>query len=282
MMRALLRPLRDRLVGSALLVIGVLAQQSSYAFSCKQHGAISTAAFALLPREGDYGEVHDSLIQAFVQGSMFEDRGYRLVHKWFNQHFHRADWSPPHRRSSCVRRFNVLSTELDEAIKAKDTLRAWSTAGKLAHYLQDMNCPPHVVPVWHAGGDAFDQTILVGNNAIDEALAREWSTWDLSALLDTLSLRTFASIREPLLLKENGAMIQRDWSLFWTAPVGDRGFGSYGEVGKAWGQPRLAGANGRTCEIAVADYQAYYDARWSSACTATVALIIWVQRRLGE
>lgn len=261
---------------SIALPIGALA------FKRDHHGVLSVAAFQLLQRKDGHREVAPDHIDAFVKGSKFEDHPHQWVPKWFNQHFHRPHWNPPYVRSSCIRRFKALCVELEAAIRAKEPHRAWRNAGKLAHYLQDMNCPPHVVPVWHAGGDAFDQTTLVGNNAIDEDLAREWSAWDLRALLDTISLRTLASVNEPLPLMVKDAIVHRDWSLFWTGPVDDHGFGSYGEVGNAWGQPRLTGGDGCTYEIANAIYQAYYDARWSGACTATAALIIQVQRRLGE
>ena len=276
---------------------------SAWAFKLKHHGAISHNAFQLLRVQGKLVGVDDRYERLFARGSKHEDSPLRWVPKLFNQHFYRAGWKPEHCRSTLLRRFDRLDARLEKALTRNQKRRAWRTAGKLAHYLQDMNCPPHVMPVYHARKDRFDQTALPAFTGLNLQLLATWTPLAPRALLDAVSMHTVQSITTPLPLQVNGKNAVLDWSLFWStkAHTKDRSFGTYGDAGNAWGTlepftcaPRkcctdgTAARAGHCCPaeprptylITAATYAAYQDARVRGACTASAVLIQYVSGRL--
>lgn len=263
-------------------------------FSREHHGTISSVSFGLLAQQGVI--VKNAYRDAFIKGSMHEDNKDQLLRKLFNQHFYRKGWEPACGMSTCVRRFEHLASSLQKAISRKDRSRAWYLAGMMAHYLQDMNCPPHVVPIYHLNKDSFDQAPLPEHIQLDQMLLDEWGHTAPRVLLDTLSMITYRSIREPLEVSVNDKPERRDWSFFWSSLAAKQHptFGHYGVAGNAWGQETFhciphGGRAGNTCKDSTTEYRVlrvsylkYRTARVNTACTATAALIQYVINGLAK
>lgn len=109
-------------------------------------------------------------MRGLIEGCENED-GFELQ-RGMNWHFYGAEgvehrsWfgarkTSLHRvKSLCASLNQIDQTDLQSLIAeqrdAKEATRA-ELIGRLLHHIQDMSCPPHVVPVYHVGADRYEE-----------------------------------------------------------------------------------------------------------------------------
>jgi len=249
--------------------------------------------------------------EVFADGSEREDK--LLLVKLFNQHFHRPGWDPAASRTF-IRRFDKLKAELNRSLERVHSARStndpktleeelehtWLIAGQLVHYFQDMNCPPHVVPVYHTTSDGFDQFEFPAEArfVVDRDKLAGWRLKEPREVLDDIAHRTLATLDERFPALVDGRDTVLAWSSFWSPTPLQRApkhFGSYGQLDNNYGvelisRPRAqmqypATGTAFHWENVLVERQVYEDHRQkqlNTALTATVYLILWVQSRIAH
>lgn len=269
----LVKPARS--VAVLLLLLGMPWRAA--AFSVGDHQALTEAA---LSAEGT--GVRPLLAahrDAVVHGATAEDLNLHV--KWTGwHHFYfpegSLDTALRHASDSRVRE---LWAEALEAARHGDLDRAFDRAGHLAHHIEDMASPPHVVPVNHGLSDRFERYGVRASLA--RVPSRTLAPLPGEEAQQELARETLAAVRSGSLPTSQGPI---PWSAFWAEPVtrGTAAFGSYGaEVGNAFGVRKVRW-QGEIHPIDSAGYATFMDARVSGAVAYTRAFLEWASDRFEE
>ncbi|MBN1210291.1 MAG: hypothetical protein JXB05_35895 [Myxococcaceae bacterium] len=263
-------------VAVLLLLLG--APLRAEAFSVEDHESITEAAVdaALGSGERPLLAAHR---EAVLHGATAEDLNLHV--KWTGfHHFYFPEGSlETVLRQASDARVRQLWEEALEAARHGDLERAFDRAGHLAHHVQDMASPPHVVPVSHGLGDRFEGYGVRASLA--RAAGRAVMPLSGTDAQQVLARETLAAVRTEALPTRHGAI---PWSAFWAEPEahGPGVFGDYGtEIGNAFGAS-LVRWRGREYEVEPASYAAFMDARVSGAVAYTRAFLEWASERFQE
>jgi len=258
-----------------LLLLGLSPRAA--AFSVEDHRALTEAA---LDAAGSQARpllaAHRS---AVVHGATAEDLNLHV--KWTGwHHFYFPEGSlDTALRQASDSRVRELWEEALEAARHGDLERAFDRAGHLAHHVEDMASPPHVVPVNHGLGDRFER--YGTQAALARAQRRQVAPLSGDEAQQALARETLAAVRSESLSTSRGAI---PWSAFWVEPAshGPGDFGDYGaEVGNAFGVS-VVRWHGREHRVEPAQYAAFMDTRVSAAVAYAQAFLEWASDRLEE
>jgi len=247
------------------------------AFSVSDHQALTEAALRAAGREArPLLAEHRS---AVVHGAAAEDLNLHV--KWTGwHHFYFPEGSlDTVLRQASDSRVRELWEEALEAARHGDLERAFDRAGHLAHHVQDMASPPHVVPVNHGLGDRFERYGVRASLA--RAAGRQVAPLPGEEAQQALARETLAAVRSGSLPMPQGPI---PWSAFWTEPAthDSASFGQYGgEAGNAFGE-REVHWQGKVHPIDPAGYAAFMDARVAGAVAYTRAFLEWASDRFEE
>jgi hypothetical protein len=247
------------------------------AFSVGDHQALTEAALEAAGRES-----RPLLARhrgAVVHGATAEDLNLHV--KWTGwHHFYFPEGSlETALRQASDSRVRELWEEALEAARHGDLGRAFDRAGHLAHHLQDMASPPHVVPVNHGPTDRFEGYGVRASLA--RAQGRQVAPLSGQEAQQALARETLAAVRSDSLPAPGGPI---PWSAFWAEPAthDSAAFGDYGgEAGNAFGA-REVRWQGQVHSIDPAGYTAFMDARVAGAVAYTRAFLEWASDRFEE
>ena len=184
-----------------------------WGFNEPQHTDISLAAFdAYMKCHGGQSDRQQELRGAFARGSREEDTR-NLVERGLNWHFYNRDGAL--RNSWLFNRSNSIVfqrriNDLEAAIAKKAPLaELYRAAGAVAHHIQDMSSPAHVMPIYHANGifgvkDAFDAYVAQPFNQMPQICpavqcpAREKPEFFMAGLLEGAARHTIGQIEKPV------------------------------------------------------------------------------------
>ncbi len=262
----------------AVLLLAVAVPLRAQAFPVGDHQRLTEAAIdsALASRERPLLERHRDEV---VHGATAEDLNLHV--KWTGWHHF---YSPEGSLDTAIRqasdsRVRELWAEALESARHGDMSRAFDRVGHLAHHLQDMASPPHVVPVMHGLGDGFERYGIRASLA--RVPHREVAPLPGDEAQRALASETLAAVRGEA-LTANGSPIP--WSAFWASPRkhAPGAFGGYGaEVGNAFGKS-VVRWRGRAHTVDPASYADFMDARVSGAVAYTRAFLEWASDQLEE
>jgi hypothetical protein len=262
------------LLASLLLLSAGLSSRAE-AFSVEDHRALTEAAVDAALASGTASGLAEHRA-AVLHGATAEDLNLHV--KWTGwHHFYRPEG---HVHSSLREGSDARVRELwDEALEAArhgDLARAWDRAGHLAHHLQDMASPPHVVPVMHGLGDGFED--LGASAALKRGVHREVAPLSGTDAQVAVARETLEAVRSQTLALRDGTVIP--WSAFWAEPDAKTAgaFGAYGAVGNAFGRSELR-FEGRTRQVDPASVDAFVDERVASAVAYSRAFLEWAAAR---
>ncbi len=255
------------------LLLALLLPLGARAFSVPDHEALTEAAVKTALEAGGLPGLAEHRA-AVVEGSRAEDLNLHV--KWTGwHHFFQPDGALDSgiRRDSATR-VRMLWAEAEEAASHGDLARAFDRVGHLAHHLQDMAVPMHVVPVMHGLSDRFEQ------QGVPSSLARrtghEVAPLSGEEAQRALAAETSEVVRTGTLPAEDGAI---PWSAFWAESSEPGSFGEYGEAGNAFGD-EVVRWKGREWKVERAAYEAFLDARVEGAVAYTRAFLTWATKRL--
>lgn len=231
------------------VMIFALSAQFSWGFEQRAHFEMSKAAVRL------YTELYPAdalnnyeLTTIFIDASTREDDITVNLQRLLNWHFYdpgsrlgRTWWGA---NRSNTGRFADLAEEL-VVQSGSDPGEIYEYAGRLAHHIQDMNSPPHTVPVYHTTKDPFDKystdTIFIIRPSKARLDALKTTRKDISIdvlknMLKTAADRTIEQVGKPVFF--NDKELASDWSGFWRSyelagpecrEEPEAGFGCYGK-----------------------------------------------------
>jgi hypothetical protein len=255
------------------VLLALLLPLGASAFSVPNHEALTRAAIDAALRTGELPQLAAHRA-AVVEGSQAEDLNLHV--KWTGwHHFYNpgATLDSPFRRDSSAR-VRALWEEAEEAASNGDLARAFDRVGHLAHHLQDMAVPMHVVPVMHGLSDRFEQ--YGARRALERQSQREVAPLSGEEAQLALATETLELVRTGTLPVEGGAL---PWSAFWLAPSKPGTFGGYGEAGNAFGQ-KVVRWRGGAWRVEPTVYEDFLDARVEAAVAYTRAFLLWATERL--
>jgi hypothetical protein len=260
---------------AVLLLLGVPPRAS--AFSVEDHRALTEAA---LDTAGSQARpLLATYRDAVVHGATAEDLNLHV--KWTGwHHFYFPEGSlDTVLRQASDSRVRELWAEAIEAARHGDLERAFDRAGHLAHHIEDMASPPHVVPVNHGLTDRFERYGIRASLA--RAQSRQVAPLPGDEAQQALARETLAAVRSESLSSPQGPI---PWSAFWAEPAshGPGAFGGYGaEAGNAFGVSAVRW-QGREHRVDPAQYAAFMDTRVSSAVAYTRAFLEWASDQFEE
>lgn len=277
-----------RLILIAILLL--LPALSCFAFGPDTHEEFSKSA-ALIYQKCTGHTIPDEYIAAFADGAKKEDDpGLTRALNW---HFYNNGKKIGHYwkyglycDGSCARIFQARLDKLESLLlQKKYPSEIYTVAGRIAHYIQDMGCPPHVAPIYHLGNDKFDNYRSAVNPITDAAAicGEIKGITKPHELLEQAAQNTLKAIDSPVVL-DNGKKIEGEtWKKFWDGPEDKdlSGFKTYGEYGNVFGtvppcKSEACGAYNR--EV----YDRFYDERYLRAVSDTVRLLIYLDNRLNK
>ncbi|MCP3097510.1 hypothetical protein LZ198_01330 [Myxococcus sp. K15C18031901] len=254
-----------------VLVVTLGLSPGARAFSTEDHGALMRAA---IDRSLDAGgpralEVYRTSV---LHGATAEDLNLHV--KWTGwHHYYRPDGPLPSLvREGADARVRLLWEEALEAAREGNLPRAWDRVGHLAHHIQDVGSPPHVVPVSHAASDGFEDWGL--RYALSRLPPRELAPMSGAEAQHAHASETLEAVRTQSLTTDDGVSIP--WSAFWAEPApGHPGaFGDYGAVGNAFGRAAVDW-RGQRHPVSGEVYDAFMADRAAAAVAYTRAFLEW-------
>ena len=186
----------------------------------------------------------------------------------------------------------MIGHETEEKIRKfreKSGEKIYAAAGRVAHHIQDMSSPPHVMPNFHMGGDAFDkhEPNSVPNLATQEICAEIGSktTSTYPELLNEAAKKTLKTVATPVQFASGYKDETETWEKFWSSEKDERskhGFLPYGKYGKTFGIVDTSGGNVNRSRYDKATFDAYFNEQRKQAIMNTVRLLMFIDTLRGK
>jgi hypothetical protein len=266
----------------------LMLASSCYAFEPERHELISNSAASLY--ETCTGRaISKELLFAFAKSAADEDEwgltralnwhfynnGHRIGHYWkFIFYCNGSNEKIYHQR---VQTLDGMLTAKASAIKI------YAAAGRVAHHIQDMSVPPHVMPIYHLGDDNFDNYIPVSMPAADNAaICKEvnGTVVEPFELLERAAQNTLKAVAKPVVFADGKTFENETWMKFWGGPDDQdlSGFKTYGEYGNIFGI--ISPCKSSICRAYDRNtYDRFYNEAYMRAVADTVRLFIYLDQR---
>ncbi len=251
----------------------------------KNHKDITALSLSLFQKINNNKAIQHKVKKLLMKASSNEDRFFDyFFQRLFNWHFYNNNLNIDNKihrgRRTSEKRVKNLIKDIDKYIerferkqKRRDAKKLLDAAGRLAHHIQDMSTPSHVVPVYHGLGlkDEYENyskryagkaKIIFNSHRIgnkDDIYIKEINIAEHTTSLEARyspSLHALynlyvASAESTLeYLRENGFNLDVDdepqymkWNNFWREKDDTfeskkhQGFGDFGKLGNNFGKP---------------------------------------------
>lgn len=258
--------------------LSVAAPSGASAFWVDDHHALTQAALERALEAGASPSLAAHR-DAVLHGATAEDLNLHV--KWTGwHHFYRPEGALDSAlRAGSDARVEMLWEEALDAARGGDLSRAWDRAGHLAHHIQDVASPPHVVPVNHSFADGFERWGL--RDVLKRLPSRQVDPLPGPEAQHALARETLEAVRSQFLRAEDG--VELPWSTFWSEPDARRpgSFGVYGSVGNAFGQAEPRWKDGAH-RVSPETYDAFMADRAAAAVAYSQAFLTWAAQRFEE
>jgi hypothetical protein len=265
----------------------LMLASSGYAFEQEKHELISNSAASLYETCAGRA-IPGELLSAFAQGAADEDElgltralnwhfynnGHRIGRYWkFIFYCNGSNEKIYHQR---VRTLDGLFASKASAIKI------YAAAGRVAHHIQDMSVPPHVMPIYHVGNDNFDNYAPASMPATDAtAICKEvkGTIIELFELLERAAQNTLHAVAQPVVFADGKTLENETWMKFWGGPDDQdlSGFKTYGEYGNLFGT--IPPCKSSICRAYDRNtYDRFYNEAYMRAVADTVRLFIYLDQ----
>ena len=271
------------------IVIIFMLVPPCYGFEKEKHRGFSDRAVDVyktctgraLPKE---------LGDAFATASVEEDTwGLSRARNW---HYYNRDkkigryWKVILCNGSNEHIFNDRVKKLDDMLLLKAPSQdIYEATGRLAHHIQDMSAPPHVMPINHLLCDKVDHYVLdpvfVDHSKICKNV--NGPVVGPHELLDEAAKNTLDAVARPVEFADRKTVENETWMKFWGGPDDSElsGFKTYGEYGNRFGV--IPPCNSSACQAYDKQvYDRFYSDCYLRAVTDTVRLLIYLDKRLTE
>lgn len=270
------------------LFLLLLFSASASSFSIDNHKTINDLVEKEYLKLPQYHSMSKEMWKAFKKGNIEEDSKYLRKRK--NWHFYDPTFTF-NLEESLNRRFKELIDTLNKQINDKaDIVVIYKTLGGITHYLQDMVVPPHVVPVYHGGSDAFDEYKISKKgqyaSIINEVKLKSVNDTSFYDLLNEYAQLTLTSIKDSITISEDGVNKKITWNWFWESSS-IVSFGQYGRLDNNFGKTTFR--NRKACYLknrkyfVCADYYcSFHEARVIAAKDASLRALLLLDKLLKQ
>jgi hypothetical protein len=275
-----------RLILKIILIL--MLASSCHAFEPERHELISNSAASLYKACTGHA-IPEELLSAFAQGTADEDeRGLTRALNWhFYNNGHRIGryWKFIfYCNGSNEKIYHRRVQTLDGLFASKSSaIKIYAATGRVAHHIQDMSVPPHVMPIYHLGNDNFDNYVPASRPAAGTAAICKDVNGTVVEPLDLLELaaqNTLKAVAKLVVFADDKTLENDTWMKFWggTADQDLSGFKTYGEYGNLFGiippcESSICRAYDRNT------YDRFYNEAYMRAVTDTVRLFIYLDQR---
>jgi hypothetical protein len=171
----------------------------------------------------------------------------------------------------------------DEAEGDHDGLGLFIHLGHIAHHLQDMSVPPHVVPVMHWINDGFEKYDLKGDissglSCADLLTEPTQSPMELLQATAKATLRSLSELNVPVIAGSRPMSVSGD--AFWKEST-DNQFGTYGFLGNHFGEALFV-EHGTEYAVATDFYARYKQQQMKLGTQATLQALFGVLTSKGD
>lgn len=271
-----------------LLMVLSLTVVPAYAFEPQKHVEFSNDAMALY-KICTNKFVAGKNIKAFAAGAEAEDNP--TPSRGLNWHFYSNSgkigcywWGPFCCNGSNVEIFKFRVDTLKERIAAKDPIieDIYFTIGRIAHHIQDMSSPPHVLPIYHTSNDLFDkyEPATVENLATPEVCDEIRAVvYTPAELLEKAAQATLIAAAAPVEFAGGEKNSGESWKKFWGGGASTKyqGFSTYGVYGNTFGVKASDPENAMRGKYTPATFDNFFNLRRNRAVIDTAKLLIYVE-----
>jgi hypothetical protein len=246
----------------------LLFSQISFAYNIPNHRLITQRAiqeFNACSRYHHFGGLTPKEQELLIQGNLSED--YNIFTKTLRWHFFHPEKNLNHKGYNAIGiSRNILpyfykkSVAVHRRIAIGRSLDNYEFLGNLIHFLQDMSCPPHIVPIFHTALDSFDNYPLVPDYSpenrreidcgpIQNLVHSQKSKHPLFLIQEQFD-RTSRALQKEILTADHtpaviheGKPFRATWEAFW-AGINTPDFGQYGIFGNSFGTSHISVSSG--------------------------------------
>jgi hypothetical protein len=261
---------------------------SCYAFEPQKHELISNSAASLY--ETCTGRaIPKELSSVFAKSAAAEDEwGLTRALNWhFYNNGHRIGryWKFIfHCNGSNEKIYHKRVQTLDDLLASKESdKKIYAAAGRVAHHIQDMSVPPHVMPIYHLGDDNFDNYVPASIPAADSAAFCKdvnETVVEPFELLERAAQNTLKAVAKPVVFADGKTLDDETWMKFWGGPDDQdlSGFKTYGKYGNIFGT--IPPCESNICrEYDRNTFDRFYNEAYMRAVADTVRLLIYLDQR---
>ncbi|MEC9281864.1 MAG: hypothetical protein VX642_04080 [Bdellovibrionota bacterium] len=236
-----------------LITLLVLWHEVGHSYSIKNHEYISTLSIELLEYCGITTALDGKTIVDFSGREDSSPHHASLITRLTNWHFYtnqkkEDDWIfSAFLRRDFWKRWNFLMDEIENNKLQKNEFSALT--GAIAHYIQDVSNPSHVIPVYHGPGlkDEFDSYPILADKIrstfSENCSSLETNPQNIFEILEQTAKNSLNAIEEKTLvfLKDGKQHESSFKEAFWyRAADDDNFFGKYGSLGNNYGKSEFS------------------------------------------
>lgn len=161
-------------------------------------------------------------------------------------------------------------------------IELYKIAGRLAHHIQDMSTPPHVMPIYHVADDRFENympTHPPDVNPADFCKVLKEPVISPSDLLEEAAQNTLKAVAGPVVFDSVKNVEHETWMKFWGGADNPdlTGFKTYGEYGDVFGM--LPPCRSDVCRLYDKDtYDRFFNECHMRAVRDTVRLLLFMDQ----
>lgn len=254
----------------------------------EQHGPISSQAIAVY--QACTGRaISEELSKAFIEKAVGEDD--MSLERMGNWHFYNNGDKIGRYYilfyGSNDKIFRKLVEELDILLESAEPnpKKIYKTAGRIAHHIQDMSTPPHVVPVYHYKDDAFENytpSSVFRENTPELCGALKSPVVVPDDIFEQAAQNTLKAVASPVVFDSAKTVEKETWKKFWggTNDKNLDGFKNYGVYGNVFGV--IPPCCSPVCRLYSKDtFDRFFNGCYGRAVTDTVRLLFFVDQRLN-
>lgn len=158
----------------------------------------------------------------------------------------------------------------------------YKIAGRLAHHIQDMSAPAHVIPVYHVGDDKFDHYMPITSsdeNISEYCRALNEPVKTPRAIFEQAAQNTLKDVQAPVAFESGKTFENETWMKFWGGPDDKdlEGFKTYGVYGNVFGV--MPPCKSTACRLYGKEtYDRFFNACHKKAIMDTMQLILHINQ----
>jgi hypothetical protein len=181
--------------------------------------------------------------------------------------------------------FQKLLIKLDRllALREPSPEEIYKVAGRIAHHIQDMSTPPHVVPIYHYKGDKFENytpSSVSGENISEFCKVLNGPVTAPGDLFEQAAQDTLKAIVGPVVFDSGKTIENETWMKFWGGTDDNHlaGFKTYGAYGNVFGM--IPPCANQICRLYDKNtYDRFFNECYMRAVMDTVRLLLFIDQR---